>query len=548
MPNDVITLLAVAKELDSLLRQGRIEKVYQPENDEITLQIKVYKKAYTLVISANPSHPRIHISTQKKENAYSAPAFCMLLRKYLVGSYINNVDIFNNDRIIRIETISQNELKDVTKTYIIAELMGRYSNIILVDENMKIIDAIKRIHFDQSTTRYILPKLPYTFQPQTRITFDQIDEIKKFLSSQIGSKDDLIKNIGGISKETASEIFSSGDRFAKFADLLNINSSPNFSPCLRYENGSLKDYYITEYSSVPGDYVRYPSMNEALDDFYKFYDGNERKKASTKTLTSVLKRLQQKTERRIADNEKKLSDAEQMEKFRVYGELIISNIYAVKHGDDSLQCENYYDGTQVTIPLDPLLSPSENAQEYYKKYAKLKRAQEIASEQLRAMLEQREYLKTIEVSIENCSLKSEYDEIMNELNGLSGIKNNKKKSYVKEKPSAPQKIIVDGFEVYFGKNNLQNNEVTFTIGKGGDTWLHVKNQAGSHVIIKGTPTDEIIFKCAQLAAFYSSAKSAEKVEVDYTLRKYVKKIPNALPGMVTYTNYKSILVSPADLK
>ena len=548
MPNDVITLLAVAKELDSLLRQGRIEKVYQPENDEITLQIKVYKKAYTLVISANPSHPRIHISTQKKENAYSAPAFCMLLRKYLVGSYINNVDIFNNDRIIRIETISQNELKDVTKTYIIAELMGRYSNIILVDDSMKIIDAIKRIHFDQSTTRYILPKLPYTFQPQTRITFDQIDEIKKFLSSPIESKDDLIKNIGGISKETASEIFSSGDRFAKFADLLNINSSPNFSPCLRYENGSLKDYYITEYMSVPGDYVRYPSMNEALDDFYKFYDGNERKKASTKTLTSVLKRLQQKTERRIADNEKKLSDAEQMEKFRVYGELIISNIYAVKHGDEALLCENYYDGTQVTIPLDPLLSPSENAQEYYKKYAKLKRAQEIASEQLRAMLEQREYLKTIEVSIENCSLKSEYDEIMNELNGLSGIKNSKKKSYVKEKPSAPQKIIVDGFEVYFGKNNLQNNEVTFTIGKGGDTWLHVKNQAGSHVIIKGTPTDEIIFKCAQLAAFYSSAKSAEKVEVDYTLRKYVKKIPNALPGMVTYTNYKSILVSPADLK
>lgn len=548
MPNDVITLLAVAKELNSLLRQGRIEKVYQPENDEITLQIKVYKKTYTLVISANPSHPRIHISTQKKENAYSAPAFCMLLRKYLVGSYINNVDIFNNDRIIRIETISQNELKDVTKTYIIAELMGRYSNIILVDDSMKIIDAIKRIHFDQSTTRYILPKLPYTFQPQTRITFDQIDEIKKFLSSPIESKDDLIKNIGGISKETASEIFSSGDRFAKFADLLNINSSPNFSPCLRYENGSLKDYYITEYMSVPGDYVRYPSMNDALDDFYKFYDGNERKKASTKTLTSVLKRLQQKTERRIADNEKKLSDAEQMEKFRVYGELIISNIYAVKHGDDSLQCENYYDGTQVTIPLDPLLSPSENAQEYYKKYAKLKRAQEIASEQLRAMLEQREYLKTIEVSIENCSLKSEYDEIMNELNGLSGIKNNKKKSYVKEKPSAPQKIIVEGFEVYFGKNNLQNNEVTFTIGKGGDTWLHVKNQAGSHVIIKGTPTDEIIFKCAQLAAFYSSAKSAEKVEVDYTLRKYVKKIPNALPGMVTYTNYKSILVSPADLK
>ena len=545
MPNDVITLHAVAYELNELLVDGRIEKIYQPENDEITLTVKKAKKLYTLVVSANPAHPRIHITTQKKENSYTAPAFCMLLRKYLSGSFIKSVEIFNNDRIIKIDVIQQNELKDVCRTFLIVELMGRYSNVILTDDKYKILDAIRRIHFDQSTTRYILPKLDYVFQPQTRITLNETEKIRSVLSTPI-SKEDLIKQIGGISKETAAEVAHSTMPFEKMQELININERDTYRPCLRYENGTLKDYYVMPYSCMQGEYISYPTLNEALDAFYLLYDGAERKKASTKTITTVLKRLQAKTERRIEDNKAKLSESDKAAEMNKFGELIFANLYLVKPGDKELVCHDYYTDSMIRIPLDNTISPTQNAQNYYKKYTKMKRAAEFAEEQLSQLYAQQEYLKTIETAIDNCSLKSEYDEILAELNSLSGLRNVNKKKFVKEKPSKPTKLSVNGFDVFLGKNNLQNNEVTFSIANGGDMWFHVKNRPGSHLIVKGIPDEETIAKCASIAAFYSSARNAEKVEVDYTIRKNVKKIPSALPGMVTYTNYRSVLVTPKD--
>lgn len=546
MPNDVITLQAISKELNDRLSGGRIEKIYQPETDEITISIKKTKMVHTLVVSANPSHPRIHITTQKKENSYTAPAFCMLLRKYLTGSFIESIKLFNNDRIIKIDIVQQTELKDVCRIFLIVELMGRYSNIILTNDNYKIIDAIRRIHFDQSTTRYILPKLDYTLQPQTRITLNQTEKINEFfLSPQ--STDEIIKKIGGISKESASEIATAGNQFEKIQEMIDIYERNTYSPCLRYEKGILKDYYVMPYSSVSGEYVLYPSLNEALDDFYRLYDGAERKKASTKTITTVLKRLQTKTERRINDNKSKLAESEKANELKKMGELIFANLYRIKQGDTILSCYDYYTNNTIDILLDPTLSPTLNGQSFYKKYAKMKRASEIAQEQLNELYAQQEYLKTIAVSIENCSLKSEYDEILTELNSLSGLRNINKKKFVKEKSSKPTKLTINGFDVYLGKNNLQNNEVTFNIANGGDMWFHIKNQPGSHLIVKGKPDEETIVTCASIVAFYSSAKTSEKVEVDYTLRKNVKKIPSSLPGMVTYTNYRSVLVHPKSL-
>lgn len=546
MPNDVITLSAAVSELKTLLTGGRIEKIYQPETDEITLSVKNSRKSNTLVISANPSHPRIHITAQKKENSYTAPAFCMLLRKHISGGFIENVEIFNSDRIVKITVINKNELKDSNRFFLMAELMGRYSNVILTSENFKIIDAIRRIHFDQSTTRYILPNLEYTLQPKSRISLDETEKLSEFFAKSEINSDSLIKNINGISKETAKEIASSTCPKEKFYELLNINNSDTYYPCLRYENGILKDYYVYPYETLRGEFIIYPTLNEALDAFYGLYDGSERKKASTKTVTTVLKRLKAKTERRIADNEAKLAESDKAMYYQKCGELILSNIYAIKPRDVILKCIDYYEDKPVEISLDPKLTPSDNAQQYFKKYAKLKRAAEIAKNQLDALKEQREYLESVEVSINNCSLKSEYDEILEELNSLSGLRNPLKRRTLKEKPTGPTRFTVEGYSVYFGKNNLQNNEVTFSVGDGGDTWLHVKAHHGAHVIIKGKPTQEVIEKCARVAAYYSSAKNSEKVEVDYTLRKHVKKIPSAMPGMVTYTNYRSLLVSPTD--
>lgn len=545
MPNDVITLNAVASELDETLRGGRIEKIYQPETDEITLNVKNARILRTLVISANPSQPRIHISTQKKENSYTAPAFCMLLRKYLTGSFIEKIEIYNFDRIVKISVVSKNELKDVKRYFLFAELMGRYSNIILTDSEKTILDAIRRIHFDQSTSRYILPGLKYVNQEKCCLSLGEKEKVRQVLHAGMSGAE-IIAAISGAGKETANEIACSPDPFDKLYRLLNIYKTDTYKPCLRYQNGTLKDYYIYPYSTVSGEFVEYNGINEALDAFYRLYDGNERKKASTKTVNTVLKRLQSKTERRIGDNLAKKKDAENAAFYKNCGDLILSYMYMIKPRDVSLSCYDYFDDKNIVIPLNPQFSPADNAQIYYKKYAKMKRAALIADEQLQSLYEQKEYLNSIAVSIDNCSLKSEYDEILAELNSLSGLRNVKKNLFVKEKPSRPVHFTVEGFDVYLGKNNIQNNDVTFNIASGNDVWLHVKAHHGSHVIIKGKPDKAVIEKCAAVAAKYSSASSSDKVEVDYTLRKYVKKIPSAMLGMVTYTNYRSVLVAPKD--
>ena len=545
MPNDVITLKVLCRELNQLLTGGRVEKIYQPETDEVTLHIKSSGKLLQLVISANPTHPRIHLTTQKKENSYNAPAFCMLLRKYLGGAQIKGVDIFNNDRIARITFEGKNELKDSRTVYLLAELMGRYSNIILVSQDMTIIDAVRRIHFDQSTTRYILPGLSYVLQPQTRITFDEKEKLRVLLSGEPKlSSSEILKNISGIGKETAEEIASFTDRYNGLLNLIEAKIDTDYyRPCLSYKNDKPVDYFIYPYQSIQTTWKFFKTLNEAFDEYYRLYDTEDRKKASSKTVETILKRLQTKTDRRIEDNQKRLDEWEKAESIRRKGELITNYIYLIKSGDTSLTCFDYYDNKEIVIPLDDTISPSRNAQEYFKKYNKMKRAKDVATKQLAELYPQREYLQSIAVSIKNCSLKAEFDEILAELNALGGYVQ-KKRNDKKSLPSKPIHLVVNGYDVYYGKNNVQNAQVTFTLASPTDLWMHAQKHHGTHLVIKGQPDEKTILRCAEIAAFFSDAKDSPKVEVDYTLKKYVKKIPGALPGLVTYTDYKTILCTP----
>ena len=546
MPIDVVTLKAVTEELNDILSGGRVEKIYQPETDEVTMIIKSGGKAQQLVVSANPSHPRIHLTTQKKENSFNAPAFCMLLRKHLSGARILSMEIFNNDRVIRIAFEGKTELKDSRVVYLIVELMGRYSNVILTDKDMVIIDAIRRIHFDQSTTRYILPGLDYVFQPQTRITFDQTEKLSDFFA---GAPDcpaeDILKNISGIGKESAAEIAASSDRFLKLKQLINVKKEPIFKPALSYKNDKPTDYFVYPYESVKTEWKFFPTLNEALDEYYSLYDREDRKKASSKTVETVLKRLQIKTNRRIDDNLKRLKEWEKAEDIRKKGEFITNYLYLIKPGDEKLCCLDYYENKEVEIAIDPTLSPARNAQEYFKKYNKLKRAKDSANEQLKELYPKKEYLSSIAVAIESCTLKSEFDEILEELNALGGYVR-KTGPKQRTKPSLPVHLVINGFDVYYGKNNVQNAHVTFALAGPNDTWVHAKNHHGTHLVIKGTPDEETLFICCRIAAFFSDAKSSPKVEVDYALRKFVKKIPSSLPGLVTYTDYKTMLCEPLD--
>lgn len=544
MPNDVILLNALANELNDLLSDGRIEKIYQPEIDEVTFSVKAKGKTHTLVISASPSAPRTHITKQKKENSLNAPAFCMLLRKYLSGSNLKNVSVFNSDRIIKFTFETRSELKDRAVYFLLAELMGRYSNIILTDENYKIIDAIRRIHFDQSTTRYILPNLQYVLQPKNKVSLDDPTGLKEIFEKGVTDFKELPKLISGIGKETAKEIFYAENQYEKLQNLIGIYSSPLYSPVLKTNGEKPTDYYVYRYDTVEGEFIGKSTLNECLDEYYTLLDGNERKKASSKTVNAVLKRMKEKIDRRISDNTEKIAEKEKSEKWKKYGETILGNIWKIKNGDKYVEGLDYESNQTVKVPLDETLSPSANAQLYYKKYAKAKRAAEIAEKQLTELYKQKEYLKSVELSVRDSETKQEYTEITEELNRLNG--RSSKSVAKKEKPSRPVRVKIENGEIIYGRNNLQNNEVTFKIADRNDLWLHVKERHGSHVIIKGEVIDEVLLKAAQIAAFYSECRSDEKVDVDYALVKYVKKIPSSLPGQVIYSNYKTVTVTPAD--
>lgn len=544
MPNDVILLNALANELNDLLSDGRIEKIYQPEIDEVTFAVKARGKIHTLVISASPSAPRTHITAGKKENSLNPPAFCMLLRKYLSGANLKNVGIFNYDRIIKFTFETRSELKDRAVYYLLAELMGRYSNIILTDENYKIIDAIRRIHFDQSTTRYILPNLQYVLQPKNKASLDDEKALQAVFNSGVSEYSLLPKLISGIGKETAKEIFFAENPYLKLQSLVNIYRSDLYAPVLKTENGKPIDYYVYRYTTAEGEFVPKTTLNECLDEYYTLLDGNERKKASSKTVNAVLKRMKEKIDRRISDYTEKIAEKEKAEKWKQFGETILGNIWKIKTGDKFAEGTDYESGENIRIPLDENLSPSANAQIYFKKYSKAKKAAEIAEKQLEELYKQKEYLKSVELSVRDSETKQEYSEIIDELNRLNGKTG--KQTNKKEKTSRPVRVKTEFGEIIYGRNNLQNNEVTFKIADRNDLWLHVKARHGSHVVIKGEITDETLLKAARMAAFYSECRYDEKVDVDYTSVKYVKKIPSSLPGLVTYTNYKTITVSPAD--
>lgn len=550
MPLDVITINAICSELKELLLDKKILKIHQPESDEITFSVKTERGIRTLVMSANASFPRLHITASKKENPISAMPFCMLARKHLSGGFISDLSLINGDRIVRLVINSKNELNDNVKFFLYIELMGRYSNIILTDESNTILDAVKRVAFEQNAKRFILPGLTYSPMSSSKPSPADSAAVSAIFSGQENvDYNFILDNIGGFSVETAKELllrFPSKPRDGVDA-FFNIFGSDIYAPGIAYKrDGSIKDFYVTEYKSVDADFKSFPTINEAMDTFYNVHDSVYRKKNNTKKLNQLLKRLLTRIAKRTEDNNAKLNECENMKTYQQYGELIISNLYKLKKGDTALTCENYYTMETVTVPLDPLLFPQQNAQAYFKKYTKLKRAKEIASTQLELLSSQKKYLDSIAVAIENSSTKQEYDEILNELNALGAMKKaNPTAKKSKVKASKIESINIDGYEVLIGKNNLQNAELTFNIAKSSDLWLHTKAYHGSHTVIKGTNIPpEVIEKAARICAYYSGGKNLPKVEVDYTLRKFVKKISSSTPGMVTYTNYKTILVEP----
>lgn len=551
MPNDFITLKTLASELDSVLKSGRINKVSSPLSGEFALAVRAGGKNRTLLVSAS-AVPRVYITEKSFGASSDAPsAFCMLLRKRLGGGVINGVSLINNDRIISINVTTRNELHDEENLTLVAELFLNGANLILCDSDGKIIDASKRVFGDGE--RCILTGYTYRTPSSNKTSVAEESEIIRFNDVK---KDELMKTLSeqitGFSKETLKEavFLAENDSVSDvFKKLLNPAENGLYMPCiLSDDSGVYKGYYLYPYSTSPykASAVYFDTVYEAAAEYYSVAYSSEKKSKETAVATKLLKRLLSKTEKRIKDCEEKIAESADAEKYLATGEILKCNLGKIKRGAVSVICYDFYNNKDTEIKLDSALSPQKNAEKYFKRYNKMKGAERYARAEAAAQREQLDYLNSIAAALQNCDAPSEYNEIQSELDALCGnrgkVVNTKKK---KEKPSSPLRTEIDGFTVYIGKNNRQNEEVTFKIATGGDLWLHTKTYHGAHGIIirngKDVPADTVA-KAAAIVAYYSNARSLPKAEVDFTLRKNVKKLGK--PGLVNYTDYKTVTVEP----
>lgn len=579
MSFDGIVTKSVIKELKENIVGGRVDKIFQQEKDEILLNIHSKSVNYRLVLSASSNNPRIYLTNYSKKNPQAPPMFCMLLRKHLSGGIILNVEQFNMDRVVFIDVSSLDELGMPAEKRLIIEIMGKHSNIILIEKSTnKIIDSIKRVPEDISRVRQILPGFIYENPPikdklnpllSTKEEFlDLINKSDKnipifkfFYFNYIGfspliSKEicfnsnlDIDRTIGSLSSDDTLTLYNS------FNTIITQINKEDFTPL--YITSQSSSDIIAFHSLVINQYGRdnktyVSSMSKVLDTYYRRKDIIDRISQKSQSIRKSIQVKLERTQNKLGKQKDELLESKDREKYKIYADLISANLYRIGRGIDSIELENFYDENleKITIPLDRKISPPDNAQRYYKRYSKLKNAHILLLDQIPETEEEIEYLENVLLSIDNSTEVEELDEIKDELIKEGYIKgNNNKKKKKEETVSSPYHYISsDGFNIYVGKNNKQNDYLTLKFAHKEDLWLHVQNMPGSHVIIqsdgKSVP-DSTLEEAAILAAYYSKGKNGNHIPIDYMERKNVRKPKNAKTGMVIYDDFKTITVNPS---
>lgn len=575
MAFDGITVAALVKELNDCFIGARIYKIAQPESDELLLTLKPDRGQFRLLLSVDPSLPLAYVTDDNKPSPMTAPNFCMLLRKHILNGRIVSITQPSLERIIRFEIEHMDELGDMRRKVLIVELMGKYSNIIFVDEKDMIIDSIKHINALVSSVREVLPGREY-FVPNTVGKIDPFDvstddfiltlkskptPVSKTLYSSFTGISSVISEevcfrAGIDSNIPASELLESDllKLHACFSKLMIDVREGRFNPCIIYEDGVPKEFSavpLSEYEksdSVNSNITieRVETMSKVLSDYYSKKASVTRIRQKSADLRRVVATLLERNVKKYDIMLKQLKDTEKKDKFKVYGELINAYGYGVEQGAKSFEADNYYTGEKITIPLDENISPKENAKKYFDKYQKLKRTEEAVGVQAAETKKEIEHLESIKTSLDIAVLEEDLTQIKEEMIESGYIKrkgSNKKKEKITSKPF--HYISSDGFHMYVGKNNIQNEELTFKVANGGDYWFHAKKTPGSHVIVKTEGKelpDRTYEEAASLAAYYSKGREQEKVEVDYVIRKEVKKPAGSPLGFVVYyTNYSMII-------
>lgn len=571
MSLDGAFLYAIKTELQSLIG-ARIDKINQPSRDEIIINFKTYNGIKRLLISANASSARIHITEKTVDNPKTPPMFCQMMRKHLGGAKLAEITQDGLERVLTLKFNATNELGDPVKLSLICEIMGRHSNLIIVNEDLKVIDSIKRVDEDISRERIIIPKIKY--EPPSRrerlnVFNFSVDDLKKnlILNSDKELSKSLINIFEGISPIIAREFsffstrgndITADNCEGKYLERLNFIIKEAASKLLENKldfniistkNGIYKDFAFIKISQYKNLMLTksVESASKTLDEFFYERDKAVRIKQRAEDLFSILSTHHNKISRKINIQKEEIVSCGKKETYKLYGDLISANIYRMQKGESDVYLENYFDNMEkIKINLNPQLSPPQNAQKYYSLYRKKCTAEKVLSDQIKIAESDLEYLESVIDSLTRAETIDEIELIRNELYEQGYLKKKNKKQKVKESP--PMEFLsTDGYKIYAGKNNKQNDFLTLKWANKNDIWLHTHNIAGSHIIIAANGNDvpeRTIFEAAGIAAYYSKARASAQVPVDYCLVKFVKKPKGAKPGMVIFSNNHTLYVKP----
>ncbi|WP_283604350.1 NFACT RNA binding domain-containing protein [Ligilactobacillus salivarius] len=542
---------AMIHELNQTLQNGRVTKISQPYPNEVILTIRANRTNYPVLLSANPRYARFQITQIPYTNPAVPTNFTMMLRKYLEGAKLLKIKQLDNDRVVYFEFLTRNELGDKLPLLLSAEIMGRYSNVILINQSTnKIIDTIKHVGMDQNRYRTLLPGATYRQPPtqnkenpfkQDSNTFEEL--IQKYPNREVLA-DNLLKQYQGISRDNAlalaDKLHSSNNFVQAFNDFLAMTEDP--IPTMNGNNFSI-------FADNPND-KKFTTLSEMLDVFYHTKANRDRVQQQGGQLLHVIRKNLQRNKKKLKKLSNELKATENADEYRIKGEVLTTYLYQIKRGMTKITLPNFYDNNkEITISLSNQLSPSQNAQKYFKKYQKLKNAVTFVNEQIELTKKEVAYLEEIQTQIE-LATPADLNDIKTELQQEGYIKKKQQKSKhsSRVKINKPESFIAsDGTEILVGKNNLQNEKLTLHTAKKTDIWLHAKNIPGSHVIIKSNnPSDETLFEAAMLAAYFSKFRSSANVPIDYVQVKNIRKPNGSKPGFVIYEGQKTLTVTPTE--
>ncbi|WP_416295043.1 Rqc2 family fibronectin-binding protein [Paenibacillus illinoisensis] len=566
MALDGIVTRAIVHELQGC-KGGRISKIHQPNGHDVVLTLRAQRGNSKLLISASPTYPRVHFTEKTFLNPTEAPMFCMLLRKHCEGAIIEEIRQISMERIIHIDVRQRDELGDVSVKRIIIELMGRHSNIVLLDPvTGTILDGIHHVTPSISSYRVIMPGFSYTAPPEQHkvnpLEVNSAEFLKGYSETEEEAARWLVNSFSGLSPLIAGEIAArtanrdNGDASAEASALWNAFDSVMgpvreniYTPVTGLNAKGKMIFSAVRLQSIQDAEKTYDTMSKCMEDYYGDKAERDTVKQKVSDLLRFLQNERSKNVKKLDNLNKDLLEADDAEKYRLWGELLFASLHQISKGDKSVELVNFYDEDQatITIALDPLLSPSDNAQRYFKRYNKYKNSLAVIHEQLGKTKDEIVYLDNLLQQLSIASM-NDIEEIREELVQQGYLRDRNKKGKKKKKndrPTVHQFTSTEGIDILVGKNNLQNEYVTNRLASANDTWLHTKDIPGSHVVIRSTDFGEATLEeAAQLAAYFSQAKESSSVPVDYTFIRHVRKPSGAKPGFVIYDHQKTLFVTP----